>query len=215
MERVKKFLKSDEPVTWLFYGDSITHGVYNTMGWRDYTQLFNERVRNELGRMMDVVINTAISGNTTENLLESFDWRVKRFSPDVVFLMIGMNDCSDELNVPLERFKSNLENLARRFEELGSLCVMQTTCLILPGTAVDRGRNFADYMEAVREVARDNGLPLIDHTKYWQKHVDKLYLLMSNEFHPNEFGHRFFAKLIFEELEIFSKESICCSLLIP
>ena len=45
------------------------------MGWRDYTQLFNERVRGELGRINDVVINTAISGNTTDNLLAGFDER--------------------------------------------------------------------------------------------------------------------------------------------
>ena len=76
MDRVRAFINSPKPVKWLFYGDSITHGAYHTFGWRDYTQLFAERVRGEMGRNMDVVINTAISGNTTRQLLEGFSWRV-------------------------------------------------------------------------------------------------------------------------------------------
>ncbi len=215
MKRVRELLESSKPVTWLFYGDSITHGAAHTMGWRDYTQLFAERVRFESGRMTDVVINTAISGDTTDNLLAGFDWRVKRFSPEVVFLMIGMNDCSSNRDVPLEKFQSNLEELVKKFEQLGALCVMQTTCLILPGTAPERSPDFDSYMQAIRDTAARFKLPLIDHTKYWQENIDKLYLLMSNEFHPNEYGHRMFAKFIYEEMGIFDLKSSCCRLFIP
>lgn len=56
MERIKKLLRSDDPLTWVFYGDSITHGLSHTFGHRDYAELFAERVRYELGRAMDIII---------------------------------------------------------------------------------------------------------------------------------------------------------------
>lgn len=214
MERVIKFLKSETPVTWLFYGDSITHGAAHTNGHRDYSQIFNERVRHELGRPNDTILNTAISGNTTKNLLEGFDNRVGRFSPDFVFLMIGMNDCSDNNDISLKNFTDNLAKLCSLLDGMGTLCVLQTTCPILPNTSPDRINNFDDYMQTIRDIAIDKNLPLIDHTKYWRENPGSFYLWMSNEFHPNEYGHRVFAKLIFEQLGIFDPASKTCGLFI-
>jgi len=215
MQRVKDLLAAPKPITWLFYGDSITHGAMHTFGQRDYTQLFHERVRFEMSRMMDVVINTAISGNNSQQLLDSFDHRVTRFKPDVVFLMIGMNDCSSNNNLTLEKFIANLHKLCDKFQALGSLAVLQTTCLILPNSSPDREPNIPSYMQAVRDVASQRDLPLVDHTAYWEDHADKLYYWMSNEFHPNEYGHRAFAKLLFTEMGIWDPTSLTCQPAIP
>src|SRR5437763_63070 len=102
MDRVTHRFTAQQPTKWLFNGDSITHGALHTFGWRDYVELFHERLRFELARGMDVVINTAISGDSTRGLLETFDWRVAQFRPDVVFLMIGMNDCSTSRAIGVE-----------------------------------------------------------------------------------------------------------------
>ena len=48
MQAIQKLIRSAEPVKWLFYGDSITHGAVHTFGARDYTEHFTERVRFEL-----------------------------------------------------------------------------------------------------------------------------------------------------------------------
>ncbi len=216
MERVKKLLRCEKPLTWIFYGDSITHGSKHTFGWRDYTELFAERVRYELGRTMDVIINTAISGDNTRGLLESFDWRVKRFNPDVVFIMIGMNDCSEQNPISLDEFTENLEKLAEKITDIKAIPIMQTTCPIIPHHAPDREPYFPSYMEAIRNLANEKNLPLIDHTKYWQENEEKLFYWMSNAFHPNELGHRAFAKLIFQSLDIWdTSNSYACKLLIP
>ncbi|HEU5326569.1 MAG TPA: hypothetical protein VFU78_00670, partial [Thermomicrobiales bacterium] len=50
MGPVRALLQGVEPVRWVFAGDSITHGAAHTIGWRDYTELFGERVRWELRR---------------------------------------------------------------------------------------------------------------------------------------------------------------------
>ena len=45
MDEIRALLGRAEPVRWVFTGDSITHGAAHTIGWRDYTELFDERAR--------------------------------------------------------------------------------------------------------------------------------------------------------------------------
>lgn len=216
MQQVKKLLTDKKPLTWIFYGDSITHGSSHTFGWRDYTELFAERIRGELGRTMDMVIDSGISGDNTRGLLESFEWRVGRFNPDVVFVMIGMNDCSEDNPIDLKEFTENLRTLTSRIRDTGAIPIMQTTCPIIAHQAPDREPQFAAYMEAIRQVSDETNVPFIDHTKYWQDNEEHIFFWMSNPFHPNEKGHRAFAKLIFQSLNIWDIEhSYTCQFLIP
>lgn len=218
MEAIKKMLADKEkPLKWLFYGDSITHGAVHTFGMRDYTELFSERIRTELGRMQDIVIKTAISGNTTPALLDTFDWRVTQFKPDVVFLMIGMNDCSENNDITVEMFEENLNTLAEKVSALGAKLVMQTTCPILPGTAPERYDHFPAYMDKIRNVAEERNLPLIDHTAIWNSEANKPkhYYWMSNAFHPNGAGHQAFVLEIYKALGIYDEKSNACKLFTP
>ncbi len=59
----------------------------HTLGWRSYSELFGERIRWELKRMRDIVINTGVSGDNTDGILADLDWRVLHLKPDVVSLM--------------------------------------------------------------------------------------------------------------------------------
>ena len=216
MQRIRDRLQAEQPNVWLFYGDSITHGALHTNGHRDYPELFEERVRFELGRRMDIIINTAISGNNTNALLDSFDWRVARFQPHVVFIMIGMNDCNQGCNITVEQFKQNLHTIKEKLDTIGAMPVLQTTCPILPGSTPGREPYFDDYMDAVRRAAEQLDVPLVDHTAYWREQSDRLYYWMSNAFHPNEYGHRAFARTLFRDLGIDDPESSkTCQLFIP
>lgn len=215
MERIHAILQRKEPVKWLFYGDSITHGAAHLFGARDYTEHFSERIRTESGRSQDIVIKTAISGNTTRNLLADFDWRLAQFQPHVVFLMIGMNDCSTDRKMPLEEFRANLALLVEKIGALGGLTILQTTCPILPGSAPGREENFPSFMQAIRDVAADSGLPLVDHEAYWKANEGRHYYWMSNAFHPNNAGHLAFAHHLFREMGIFDENSTTCRFFLP
>jgi lysophospholipase L1-like esterase len=199
----------------VFYGDSITHGALHTFGQRDYAEIFAERLRYELGRTMDVVLTTAISGDNTRGLLSGFDWRVGQFRPQVVLVMIGMNDCSKGNDISLDEFGDNLLQLVHRITALDALPVLQTTCPILPGQAPERAPYIGGYMKAVRRVAGDLQLPLVDHTAYWQQHADQHFYWMSDAFHPNEYGHRAFARLLCRELGILDEDSPSGRLFVP
>jgi len=215
MERVRRLLASAEPVTWVFYGDSITHGALHTEGWRDYVEIFAERVRFELGLTRQTIINSAISGDNTRGLLAGFDWRVAQFHPQVVPVMIGMNDCSSANDITPAEFAANLRLLADRIAATGGLMLLQTSSPILPGQAPDRSPHFGEYMDIVRQVASELELPLVDHTRHWEEHSDKLFFWMSDAFHPNAAGHRVLAQQLCRCLGIYDSTSPCGRLFIP
>jgi acyl-CoA thioesterase-1 len=148
-------------------------------------------------------------------LVAGFDWRVAQFNPDVVPVMIGMNDCSSNNDITLEVFERNLRVLADKIQDLSAVCILQTTCPILPGQAPDRLPHLGGYMEAIREVAAERGLPLVDHTRYWQEHSESFFYWMSNEFHPNEYGHRVMARYLCSELDLYDPQSPFGRLYIP
>jgi len=129
--------------------------------------------------------------------------------------MVGMNDCSTGRNLDRATFERNLRELVERTTALGALPVMQTTCPILPGTAPDREPQFDSYMQTVRDVAAAAKVPLIDHTAYWRANPTQFYAWMANQFHPNEYGHRAFFRLLCQELGIWDPASVCGRLLIP
>jgi hypothetical protein len=126
-----------------------------------------------------------------------------------------MNDCSKNSGVGVRAFESNLNSLVDRIQEFGGHVVLQTTCPVLPKSSPDREPHFHKYMNANRKVAEHRHLSLVDHTRYWRENPDKHFLWMGDAFHPNVYGHRAFARLLFESLEIVDPESPTCRLHVP
>ncbi|HPN83977.1 MAG TPA: SGNH/GDSL hydrolase family protein [Victivallales bacterium] len=214
MKEIDKIFSGTEPIRWIFAGDSITHGALHTFGFRDYSELFSERVRSEMRKVLDVVIKTAVSGTTTRHALENYENLIGQFLPGVVFIMYGMNDCANK-KIPPDEFRKNLETLVDKIRSAGGIPILQTTCPILPNCAPERGANLDEYMDIIRTVASAKTVVLIDHNAYWKSNSEQAYYWMSNAFHPNGFGHLAFAKLIFKELGIYDEKSNTCKLFFP
>lgn len=156
-----------KPVKWLFTGDSITQGAKHTLGFRAYPEIFSERIRFEMNRSRDIVINTAVSGNTTADILNDFDWRVKQSCPDVISLMIGTNDAAVVRNISVDMFKENLETLIDKFKKLGAVIILQTPNIIIKESEQGLQRKeLPVYIRAIRETALENKILLIDHWQY-------------------------------------------------
>lgn len=215
MERIKSILAKKAPMKWLFTGDSITQGSLHCGGFKNYTEIFSERIRDEMGRKLDLILNSAISGNTTVDILNDFDWRVKEFNPNVAFLMIGMNDCCIERNVSIRDFEKNLELLITKFCENDILPVLQTCPPLIYGVAPGREEGFDNYMSIVKKLANSYKLPFVDHIPSWLEYKEKSFLLMSDAIHPNQYGHIKIAHNIFKEFGIFCKDSNTCKLFYP
>jgi len=215
MEKIKKLLSCETPVRWVFSGDSITHGALHTYGERDYTELFSERIRFEMHRSFDIVIKTAISGTNTFSPLGDFNTLIGQFAPHTVFLMFGMNDCCSE-SVPPEKFESNLNDLVDRITSIGAIPILQTTCPVLPNSCPEREPYLHKYMDIIRKTADVRKLELIDHHLFWKNNGSDLHYWMNDAIHPNAFGHRVLARLIFEKMGILDDAgSNTCSLFVP
>lgn len=199
MQRITNFLRTDTPVRWLFNGDSITHGAKHTYGHRDYTELFGERVRYLLARKDDLVIKSAISGNTTRHLLDTFEHRVAVLQPHVVFYMIGMNDCSPANQVSVEEYEQNIDLLGQKTEKIGAIPVFQT-CNPIVSPGVDqqpRAARLEEYLEALRQKAASRHWLLIDHYQFWKRQEPAvLFGWMNDAVHPNAYGHLAFYRYL-------------------
>jgi lysophospholipase L1-like esterase len=208
LEKIKALMADAKtPRTWLFTGDSITHGALWTAGWRSFPEIFAERVRWEKRRMSDIVVNTGISGNKVTDILGAYDWRVRRFKPDVVLILIGMNDCS-AVKDPAE-FGKNLAKLVADVRADGGIPVLQTPNTVAPGS---RDKALPPFNEQIRKVAKEQDVILVDHYAFWESSAVNTRppaKWLGNSIHPSGEGHRQMAVLIFKVLGLHDPKSAC------
>ena len=219
MDKIRQLLSSEAPVKWVFTGDSITHGVYHTFGHRDYVQIFDERVRSELGRVHDVIIRTAVSGWRTGNIKNEIEWNILRFDPDVVSIMIGMNDAAEgvsSVDLFADNYRAILDTIAARTQ---ALVVLHTPNPTIPGADPEREPALPLVVERIRQIGSERRLPVIDHwaecRRAWEENPSRVYCWMGDAVHPGVYGHRDFARLLMKELGIWDEASPCCCLNIP
>lgn len=209
-KRIKELLTDKEPKIWVFTGDSITHGVKHTHGERSYPEIFQERIRYEMGKYRDVVINTGISGHTTDHLLKDFEWRIAHFKPAVVSIMIGTNDCAKE-KVSRADYRQNLLTLASKIRAEGTVPIFHTPNSIILEKASER-QTLPDYVKIMQELASQENIILVDNYKLWQETdiqlVHKEWL--NDPLHPNGKGHVQIAREMFRTLDIFDPAYPTC-----
>ena len=147
---------SEESVTWMFMGDSITHGWVHTHGYDSVSQIFEKFVKDDLGRTDDIVINTAVSSADTIDTLQELESRLTRYQADVVSIMLGTNDCAQNANhtpMGIEVYKTNLRTLINTAKEMGAIVILRTP---VATKSPDSARTQMDnYVEAMREVSRE------------------------------------------------------------
>jgi lysophospholipase L1-like esterase len=197
-----EFEFADQPMRWLFTGDSVTQGAVHTYGERDYVQLFEERLRWELGRRRDHVIRTAVSGRTIADLADDIEWSVLEYRPDVVSVMLGINDCQSA-TISAVDFIESYSALIRRIIGTGATVILHTPNRVRPAEACDYQR-LPLFADAVRRLARDHGCLLVDHFEAWKRPeaVGATVAWLGETCHPNVYGHRAIAKLLLARLGV-------------
>ena len=198
--RLATALTDATPLTWVLAGDSITQGVQHTYGARCWAEHLHERVRYELGRARDVVINTGVAGWTAPQVLDDYEHLVARFRPDVVSLALGMNDSLDG-DAGLATFADALGELARRSFELDAVVVLHTPNAIARG-AWNSPAGVAAYAAVVRDLAAELGALLVDHHAHWIATYGESdpNPWLDEPVHPNAAGHRAMAQTVFAAL---------------
>ena len=180
---------SDEPMTWVMTGDSITQGVQHTHGERGWVEHVHERIRWQLDRLTDIVVNTGVSGWTAHAVLDSYEHLIGRFRPDVLSLSLGTNDALNGV-AGLGDYRDAMLALIARGQDSGAQVVVHTPVLVsLAGR--DARAELAAYSQAAREAAGQTGALLVDHEAYWRAHFGDTDPIpwLDDPAHPNPVGH--------------------------
>ncbi|MEU8777069.1 GDSL-type esterase/lipase family protein [Streptomyces sp. NPDC048606] len=179
---------STAPMTWVAAGDSITQAVLHTHGARGWVEHLQERVRWQLDRLTDIVVNTGVSGWRAVDVLGSYDHLIGRFAPDVLSISLGTNDARAGLDGLPEFHDAMRELIARTGED--TQIVLHTPVLVSIAGREARG-TLPAYAQAVRDIAKETGALLVDHEAYWNEHFDGADPIswLDDPAHPNAVGH--------------------------
>ncbi len=215
LEQITKLVADkSKPAIWVFSGDSITHGAVHTHGLRSYPEIFTERIRTEMGRGRDFVVNTAISGHTSKDIRNDFDWRIKQFNPRVVSLTVGTNDAAVNRNISVSMYEENMNWLIDSFRKITAIPIIHTPNTIqykLPGG--DVRLRLPEYVDTIYKVVKKHDVILVDNWKYWQENNAQALAegWFADALHPSGKGHLQMARLLFKTIGIFNEKSFTCT----
>ncbi|WP_310226466.1 SGNH/GDSL hydrolase family protein [Dyadobacter sp. BE31] len=214
LKKVAALLNGKTRDAWVFTGDSITQGAKHTHGHRSYPEIFAERLRWELARVGDIVVNTGMSGHTTRHIMNDMDWRVGQFRPQVVSVMLGTNDCARN-QVTLADFEANLTSIVAQIRAMNAVPILHTPNPIIAEKAPERV-SLPEYVAVIRKVAGRENVILVDHYAEWSaamasRSAEVVHREWLNDpLHPNQTGHRQLAAALFKTLNIFDPAQPTC-----
>ena len=193
MDRFAKVLlrlQESKQLRTVLFGASNTDRYMPGIHWGDVLHL---GLRYKYGKPL-WVINSGSNGNNTREALARFDRDVKSFSPDIVIVTLGGNDCDPrpEKFVPLQEYRNNLREIADRIHSVNGIAVFQTYYRMdIAAMEAERASGFLRNMDIIREEAENNNWPLVDQMKLFdQLDEDEFrYKYMLNPMHVNENGN--------------------------
>ena len=216
------------PIRIVALGDSTTEA-----GWEGNAEA-GEAERLEIAleaRGVDVeMINAGISNTTSGQAVERLDTDVRRFEPDYVIIQFGINEAwidayqgKTEPRMAIEEYAAALTIIITTLRADGAKPILMTANpmrwsefygdeLKDPALGFDfddpRGINrlLDVYSERVREIAREENVPLVDVSERFEAY-DRVpgqsigeILLPNDDIHPNDAGHALIAEWLTEVL---------------
>jgi acyl-CoA thioesterase-1 len=173
------------------FGDSIVKGHNQPEGWP-------EMLQRDLGARFGGVqmINSGVSGNTAANGLARVEKDVLEHNPDLVLISFGLNDMKNGEKVA--DFTANMNALVNAIQGEGTRPVLMTTTRLQQGASILGRVNPAPFNEAIRQIAEDREITLIDVHEKFKGYNTPEYLM--DVAHPNREGYRRLADIIREGL---------------
>jgi lysophospholipase L1-like esterase len=196
----------EEPLRIVCLGDSVTKAVRAGVLPEETFSVVLEKKLNESGQPA-TVINAGIGGNTTADGLGRFERDVLAHKPKVVVLMFGLNDSwvdagKTASRLTVAQYRANLEQMLSLLKEQGIQAVLMTPNPALrPTYGPERNATLKPYVEAVRSLAAERHLPLIDVYRHFAElalETPDVNTLFTDAMHPNPAGQRVIADLLYQ-----------------
>ncbi len=186
VERTRRDIESGADATIVCFGDSITAGYAVRRGFPSFLL---ESLRQRFPDSKIEMINSGISGDTSQDGLSRLDWAVLSYEPDLVTINFGINDCV--LGLSLEELE-----MVRRIRAGPDSEILLLSSQPLESPPYDQ--RVLDYYQTVERVAKEMNVGFVDVYGAWMKRVrvgmplDSLILPGLD--HPNEAGYRIIAE---------------------
>ena len=128
------------------------------------------------------------------------------FKPDVVLIMLGTNDTKPYNWISTEAFQDDYRQLILSYQELPSRpdVILMTPASVFPENFNPakpykiRAGVAGEAAKAVRELAKELGLPFIDIHEVTASHPE---FFLQDGVHPNELGAKAIARTVYEALK--------------
>jgi len=191
----------------LMVGDSVTVGA--PFSGVTSTTSYVHLLREQLGPEHDVVAS-ALDGVDSGYALKRFDRMVTAHHPDIVVVMLGLNDAQPpggRSGTAPEEYRENLTRLANRIREIDAKPILATPTPRLKQTTGGWAEIMREYVETVRRVADENHLNCINVYDRFREN-DRWETLIPDGVHPGPTGHRIIAGAFVQALAPwFSRQS--------
>lgn len=217
-KKIRELASRDEKTTWLFMGDSITHGIL-TQGYDSTMQVFEHYIHEDLDRPQDMIINTGVSNGDFENYTANEADRYDRYKneTDVVILMLGTNDSAYTGNDwRYTNYKQNLTNLVKKVKANGQEMVLRVPPKISSdGNRTWHGPQLEEFRGYIYEIAEEYNCIVADH---WSLFDEKMKSdetcttargtwYIQDTIHPDGRGQLAMAKQVIQEMGLWDKSS--------
>lgn len=191
VERTRRDIESGADATIVCFGDSITAGYAVRRGFPSFLL---ESLRQRFPDSKIEMINSGISGDTSQDGLSRLDWAVLSYEPDLVTINFGINDCV--LGLSREEFEMNLVEMVRRIRAGPDSEILLLSSQPLESPPYDQ--RVLDYYQTVERVAKEMNVGFVDVYGAWMKRVRAGMpldsLILPGLDHPNEAGYRIIAE---------------------
>ncbi|MCK5801416.1 MAG: lysophospholipase, partial [Lentisphaeria bacterium] len=158
--------------------------------------------------------NAGRSGHTTAAGLKRIERDVLSKKPHLVVVMFGMNDLAydakgktpERIEAIRKQYQRNLGSIIDQCRGVGAEVLLCTPNPIYPEGVPKRPvERIAEYADAMREVAREKGVPVADGYAAFEqlraKDQRAWMLCMSETIHPSMAGHKLYAETMAEAIE--------------
>ena len=198
----------------LFQGDSITDAGRDRRNYRDmgagYPKYAVEHIKAAHPDTEFDFINLGISGNRTSQLFDRFYSDALAFEPDIISILIGINDIwhrygSGKVATTDAQFELNYRSILERIRRESNAKIMILAPFLLDKEPFEGMRADLERMlPVVRQLADEYADVFVPLDKYFEEALktqpEPLYY-SADGVHPNDNGRAFIGKLYAEAIE--------------
>lgn len=197
--------KEEPAMLYVALGDSLTAGAGTTKNTEFFPYLIAEKLAGSDKKVM--LKNFSYPGAKTQDMINDFLESAIVAKPDVVTLLIGVNDIHNHIKA--DRFRKNYDYILERLTKettakiyVISIPFIGSNSIILPPLDHYFDYRTKKFNVIIKDLAASYGVKYIDlYTPSWDLLRKDGPLYASDSFHPSAAGYKWWADIIYDNFD--------------